>query len=188
MGCPFLCQTTDSLVYHVSEAITTVNSWPLDEAIVAFVNTDESLCKPQRFIRRPMVQIIVASSPKGTHQNWLKQQQNTSFLAKFVQRALLNQVRNSFASLRAALIYLFGIFLHSQDLTYARLKEYQHFILDSILVSASKQALLPYIYFNLRRTLKVRFVPSRRMLTFCPFLLRFSHHGVFPTRYLSCPQ
>jgi hypothetical protein len=74
-GRPFLYQTKDRTVYHVSQNGVEVNlsSWSPQAHIVAFVESDEGNCEPKDFLRNPFVQIIVASSPKGAHQRWTKQ-------------------------------------------------------------------------------------------------------------------
>ena len=72
-GRPFLFQAIQGTVYHVTEkGVEVVWSWPSKETIVAFVDADE-YPKPQRFLFRDSVQIIMASSPKGTNPGWTKQ-------------------------------------------------------------------------------------------------------------------
>jgi hypothetical protein len=74
-GRPFLFQPDRETVYHVTEdGIKVVQSWPSDEAIVAFIDGDRVDFKPKDFLTDDCsVQFIVASSPKVTSQSWIKQ-------------------------------------------------------------------------------------------------------------------
>ena len=72
-GRPFLYQDLAGTVYHVSNAITIVNSWGSNSPIIAFIDADRTLAEPREFLRQPSVQVIVATSPRGTTQSWLKQ-------------------------------------------------------------------------------------------------------------------
>ena len=77
-GCPFLYQTFDGDIYHISDVITQITSSSLPETtnIVAFVDADaEKSNKPDSILTQSRVQIILASSPKGTQQYWPKQKQ-----------------------------------------------------------------------------------------------------------------
>ena len=76
-GTPFLYQTINGTVYHVSDAIIAINTWQARKAIVAFVDADRAVVEPREIIRQPSVQIIAASSPRGTRQSWLKQMGNS---------------------------------------------------------------------------------------------------------------
>jgi hypothetical protein len=79
-GEPFLYQSLRGTVYHVSDTITTINSWPSGSGdIVAYVEADEKKFEPQMFMRHPQVKIIAASSPSGTNQPWLTQMGNVGF-------------------------------------------------------------------------------------------------------------
>ena len=85
-GSPFLYQTLGGTVYHVSDTITTITSWPSGSGsgkIVAYVDADEKKFEPQSFIRHRSVKIIAASSPKGTNQPWMKQMGNVGFPITF---------------------------------------------------------------------------------------------------------
>ena len=42
---------------------------------MAFIDADEGYTRPKNVIRHSLVQIVVATSPKGTNQPWLKQLQ-----------------------------------------------------------------------------------------------------------------
>jgi hypothetical protein len=129
--CPFLYQSVDGIVYHVSDTVIEVNTWASKETIVAFVDADETLVEPKGFIHQLSVQIIAASSPRGTRQLWLKQMGNSPtplklvtalwspselFLTRFVT-ALWFRVQGT------VLIFLFRLFLNPYDLTYSCLKE-----------------------------------------------------------------
>jgi len=72
-GESFLYQSLGGTVYHVSDTITMITSWSGSADIVAYVDADEKKFAPQMFIRHPRVKIVAASSPRGTHQPWLKQ-------------------------------------------------------------------------------------------------------------------
>jgi hypothetical protein len=79
-GEPFLYQSLRGTVYHVSDTITTINSWPSGSGdIVAYVEADEKKFEPQMFMRDPRVKIIAASSPSGTNQPWMTQMGNVGF-------------------------------------------------------------------------------------------------------------
>ena len=80
-GRPFLFQPAEGTVYHVAEkGVEMVQSWSPKGAIVAFVNGDGF--KPEHTIRRPSVQLIVASSPKRTYSDWAKRLGPGSFVAQ----------------------------------------------------------------------------------------------------------
>jgi hypothetical protein len=84
-GCPFLYQTINGTVYHVSDTITRIHSWASTGAINAFIDADSNLFEPQAFIwSNRWIRIIMASSPKGADQKWMKQLPNTSFVHKYV--------------------------------------------------------------------------------------------------------
>ena len=80
-GKPFLYQTNEGTVFHVGQGVVnSISSWRSEENIVAFVDGDEGVSKPKSVLINPKVQIIVASSPKGVNQKWIKQTGNhTSF-------------------------------------------------------------------------------------------------------------
>jgi hypothetical protein len=48
------------------------SSWPSNKTIVAYVDGDESF-SPDHMLRRPSVQLVVASFPKEKNQEWIKQ-------------------------------------------------------------------------------------------------------------------
>ena len=84
-GRPFLYQTSDRTVYHVTHAgVKEIqSSWSPEAHIVAFIDGDEADNAPKPFILNGKVQIIVASSPKVTNQKWIKQ----AAIAVFTQLA-----------------------------------------------------------------------------------------------------
>ncbi len=71
-GLPFLLQDNNGDIYHVAEDVKVIKSWSSDEPIVAFVDVDSGII-PKNEISRFSVQLIVASSPKGTYTKWAKQ-------------------------------------------------------------------------------------------------------------------
>ena len=81
-GESFLYQSLGGTVYHVSDTVTMITSWSGSADIVAYVDADEEF-EPQMFIRHPRVKIVAASSPRGTHQLWLKQMRNVRFPLTF---------------------------------------------------------------------------------------------------------
>ena len=74
-GRPFLFQTRRGIICYVTqkgvEAIP--SSWSPETPIVAFVDADLGESEPNDVINDPLVQIIVASYPKGAYQPWIKQ-------------------------------------------------------------------------------------------------------------------
>jgi hypothetical protein len=73
-GRPFLYQPEEGIVYHVSQngVEATWSYWSQNTHDVAFVDADED-SKPERFVFNRLVQIIVASHPKGAYQRWIEQ-------------------------------------------------------------------------------------------------------------------
>jgi hypothetical protein len=73
-GRPFLYQGTDRAVYHVTqngvEAIQL--SWSPETHIIAFIDGVKDT-EPHDILKSPLVQLIVATSPKGAEQKWIKQ-------------------------------------------------------------------------------------------------------------------
>ena len=81
-GCPFLFQDTGGTVYHVNEnGVNSIWSWPSKEYIVAFIDGDKKNYEPKKMICKRPVQIIMASSPKGTEGDWIKQEGGVTTLA-----------------------------------------------------------------------------------------------------------
>jgi hypothetical protein len=82
-GRPFLYQTRDRAVYHVSqkgvEAIQPESSWLPETHIMAFVDGDGGTTKPDGILIDPLVQIVIATSPKGANQKWIQQGVYTRF-------------------------------------------------------------------------------------------------------------
>ena len=74
-GRPFLYQTSDGTVYHVTHnGVEAIQSFWLPEApIMAFVDNDEGYTRPKDVIRHFLVQFVVATPPKGASQPWLDQ-------------------------------------------------------------------------------------------------------------------
>ena len=75
-GSPFLYQTTDGDVYHVNEiGVEAIGSrWAPKTHMMGFVDADKGRSEPNVVMRLSgSVQIIVATSPKGASQKWLKQ-------------------------------------------------------------------------------------------------------------------
>ena len=84
-GHPFLYQPSKGTVIHVAkEGVEVVKSWSADGRIVAFVDGDELDYEPDHILRIPSVQLIVASSPKGANQRWIKQLGQGSFVTQLV--------------------------------------------------------------------------------------------------------
>ena len=80
-GLPFLFQANGRTVYHIAkEGVEVIQSWLPDGPILAFVNGDERDFKPNNILRDDSVQLIVASSPKGTYLTWTKQLGPGSFV------------------------------------------------------------------------------------------------------------
>jgi hypothetical protein len=72
-GRSFLFQDLERIVYHINEAgVQVMRGWSSGE-IVAFVETDEENYEPRTMLLENDVQIILASSPKGTAKKWTKQ-------------------------------------------------------------------------------------------------------------------
>lgn len=73
-GSPFLYQDRGGNVYHVNQkGVEVITSWSSEEGITAFVDGDKKNHEPDFMLAHPMVQIILASAPKGAHQPWMKQ-------------------------------------------------------------------------------------------------------------------
>jgi hypothetical protein len=69
-GCPFLYRARDGAIYHVNEnGVKEISgwSWSSTEKIVAYVDGDEGHYESTFTLRNPEVQIILASSPRGTN-------------------------------------------------------------------------------------------------------------------------
>ena len=73
-GRSFLYQDIDKSVYHINEnGVQVIQSWSLDE-IVAFIDGDKKDYEPHsELLLGKKVQVIVASSPKGTNGKWVDQ-------------------------------------------------------------------------------------------------------------------
>jgi hypothetical protein len=89
-GRRFLFQSAAGTVYYVTEAGVEI-VWslvsrpdPITDSITAFIDGDKGNCQPMGFLLRKSVQLIVAASPKGVKQSWVKQTGDLSFVSKFV--------------------------------------------------------------------------------------------------------
>lgn len=80
---PFLYQTTNRDVYHISDTVVPIASWTHKATIVAFVDADSTSCTPEPFLINPLIQLVLVSSPKGAKQKWLKQIPNGSPVMKY---------------------------------------------------------------------------------------------------------
>ena len=71
-------------VYHVAHndvnAIQSV--WSPKTHYMASVDGDKGDSEPEDFLFTPLVQIIVASFPKGANQRWIKQTGNCTMITK----------------------------------------------------------------------------------------------------------
>ena len=126
-GRPFLFQAIGGTVYHVAEkGVEAVQSWSSEETIEAFVDGDKK--EPSYILRRPSVQLIVASPPSGASPEWAKQIGPGSFVTQLVVKPwseneleLTGQVLALLST--TSLIPLCRIFLHPSDLPYELLSE-----------------------------------------------------------------
>ena len=72
-GRSFLYQGLDRTVYHINEnGVRPIHAWRSGE-IVAFVDGDKDEYEPSRMLFQNSVQIIMASSPKGSRGKWMEQ-------------------------------------------------------------------------------------------------------------------
>jgi len=84
-GRPFLFQGTEKTVYHVAETgVAVVGSWSSKEPIVALVDADKKNYELKTMLIDRSVQLIMASSPKGTDESWIKQATPTVSITKLV--------------------------------------------------------------------------------------------------------
>ena len=73
-GRPFLFQATQKTVYHVAkEGVAVVRSWSSEEPIVALVDADKKNYELKTMLTDRSVQLIMASSPRGPDESWIKQ-------------------------------------------------------------------------------------------------------------------
>jgi hypothetical protein len=81
-GHRFLYQSDEGYVYHVSEkGVELIESaWESSTHYVAFVDADQGLSEPNKILRNKSVRIILATSPRGATQNWLKQGNFVKFI------------------------------------------------------------------------------------------------------------
>jgi hypothetical protein len=78
-GLPFLYQAKGGTVYHVAEKVVkVVQPLSLGESIVAFVDGDDDSFDLNDILIHPSVQLIVASPPKVTSEEWIKQAGDTA--------------------------------------------------------------------------------------------------------------
>ena len=87
-GHSFVYQTKDQYVYHVSpNGVEQIgSSWVPQTPIVAFIDADKGNSEPTEFLLNPYVKIILASSPRGAHQPWLKQIGQVTVFTKLATR------------------------------------------------------------------------------------------------------
>ena len=72
-GRSFLYQDLGGTVYHINEnGVRAIQSWPSGE-IVAFVDGDKDEYEPSDMLFQDSVQIIIATSPKGSTGKWIEQ-------------------------------------------------------------------------------------------------------------------
>ena len=71
-------------VYHVTQnGVEAIQSFRSPKThYVAFVDGDKEDSAPEYFLFSPLVQIIVASFPKGANQRWIKQTGNYTKITK----------------------------------------------------------------------------------------------------------
>ena len=83
-GRPFHYQTIDGIVCHVTQkGVDAIpSSWSPETPIVAFVDADSGESEPNDVLEYSLVQIIVASSPKGAYQKWMKQASTELIITK----------------------------------------------------------------------------------------------------------
>ena len=98
---------------------------------MAFVDGDNAISEPQDLLFCPNVQIIVATSPKGAHQPWIKQTEATRYsdfiilatsLWSFAEVFLAGLV-SAFLASKPRLIHFFRTFLYPLDVPSTLLKE-----------------------------------------------------------------
>jgi hypothetical protein len=87
-GSPFLYQTKERTVHHVNqEGVVAIRSpWLAKTHIVAFVDGDKGDGEPHHFLDHSLVQIVVASSPRGAYRKWYKQSGNTTSFTRLATR------------------------------------------------------------------------------------------------------
>ena len=85
-GRPFMFQPTTKTVAHVSnEGVKVVESRPSPkETVMAFIDADEKGHTPKTMLFDYSVQLIVASSPRGTDESWIKQAAPRASITKLV--------------------------------------------------------------------------------------------------------
>ena len=82
---PFIYQTLDGDVYEVSDTCVSIDQhWSPTAPITAFLDADSDSFKLQPFLNRPYVQLILASSPKGTSSSYLRQLAQDGIMMRFV--------------------------------------------------------------------------------------------------------
>ena len=84
-GLPFLFQSTRGTVYHVTKAgVEIVSSLStIEEPIMVFIDGDIGNCEPKEFLLSDSVQVIVAASPRGATQKWLRQAGDGAYISPY---------------------------------------------------------------------------------------------------------
>ena len=57
----------------MDDSITLIQSYSPEEHIVAYVDADTASYAPNNILINRLIQIVLASSPKGTKQRWMSQ-------------------------------------------------------------------------------------------------------------------
>ena len=130
-GRPFLYQTIEGNVYHVTQnGVEEIWSyWSPKIHIVAFVDGDKGESKPKCFLFQDSVQIIVVSYPEGANQRWIEKVGNFTIITKLAtslwspRELFLTGLVFASPSPNARLIHFFRIFLYSGDITFKLLRK-----------------------------------------------------------------
>jgi hypothetical protein len=83
-GSTFLYQNKDREVFYVSEnGVEAIRpSWTSAKHNVVFVDGDNGFTEPQSFLDKRKAQFIIASSPRGAYQPWIKRASTTITISK----------------------------------------------------------------------------------------------------------
>ena len=82
---PFIYQTLDGDVYEVSDTCVSIDKhWSPTAPITAFLDADSDSFTLRPFLNHPYVQLILASSPKGTSSSYLRQLAQDGIMMRFV--------------------------------------------------------------------------------------------------------
>jgi len=172
-GHPFWYQTIDGNVYYITDTIISVSSLLLQETIVAFVDANSESYAPVPTLINPHIQLVLASSPKGAKQRWLKQNPSGRFVIKYA--STLWNPRKFFIMGLVTSWHICGLHWVHFDYFSILLISLMHVsmnqchILASILVTVLVQAFLPVICFNFRRIYRSRSMISIWQLDYINF-------------------